>query len=329
MPEPTGVRRRRSDLVARVLLLVVLALLVVTGALRWVDTTAYPVVVLQTAAPFVAIGLLLLAVVTALLRQWWVLVPVVVALAVAGTLVAPTFARTNDPEAVRDFTVMAANLRVGMARPEQLMDAVRFRAVDVIVLTEVTPLALTSLDAQGADTYFPHRSGTPEEGGYAGTMVLSRYPLRVVSADLGGSPNRQPEVVVTTLGGVSLHVQTAHPAAPLAGQTGQWRDGLRALEQWRARQGGADPVVIAGDFNAGWGHPAFRAVADGMQDAQRATGSGWVRTWPYAGNRLPAYVELDHVLSRGLTVIDSGQVALNGTDHAAVWGSYAVPDTAR
>ncbi len=329
MAQPTGARRRRSDLAVRVVLLAVLTVLVATGALRWVDTTAYPVVVLQTAAPFVAIGLLLLAVVTALLRRWWVLVPVVAALAVAGTLVAPTFARTNDPDAVRAFTVMAANLRVGMARPEQLMDAVRFRAVDVIVLTEVTPLALTSLDAQGADTYFPHRAGTPEEAGYAGTMVLSRYPLREVSPDLGGSPNRQPEVLVTALAGVRLHVQTAHPAAPLAGQTAQWRDGLLALQRWRERQTGSDPVIVAGDFNAAYGHPGFRAVADGMQDAQRATGSGWVRTWPYAGNRLPAYVELDHVLSRGLTVIDSGQVAMNGTDHAAVWGSYAVPAAPR
>ena len=50
-----------------------------------------------------------------------------------------------------------------------------------------------------------------------------------------------------------------------------------------------------------------------------------MRTWPYADSRLPPFVQLDHVLSRGLTVIDSGQVALNGTDHAAVWGSYALP----
>ena len=273
--------------------------------------------------------MLLLAVATALLRRWWVLVPVVVALAVVGALVAPAFERSNSPDAVRDLTVMASNLRVGLARSEQLMDAVRFRAVDVLVLTEVTPEAIVRLDAQGADSYFPHRAGEPAEVGYAGTMVLSRYPLRQVAADLGGSPNRQPEVVVTTLSGAELRVQTAHSAAPLSGQTQQWRDGLLALQQWRERQAGTGPIVMAGDFNASFAHPAFRAVADGMQDAQRATGSGWVRTWPYAGSRVPPFVQLDHVLSRGLTVIDSGQVALNGTDHAAVWGSYALPVTGR
>ncbi|HET8987448.1 MAG TPA: endonuclease/exonuclease/phosphatase family protein [Humibacillus sp.] len=317
-----GARRRRLTDVA---ILVVLLGLVAVGALRWVDSTAYPVVVLQTAAPFVAIGLLLLAVVTAALRRWWVLVPVGLALVVSATVVAPAFVSHASPEATRDLTVMSANLRVGRAQPTQLMDAVRFHAVDVLVLSEVTPAALEGLTEEGADSFFPQQVGEAEADGYAGTMVLSRYPLREVAADLGGSPNRQPEVVVT-VDGVDLRVQTAHPAAPIAGQTDDWRDGLRALQAWKERQSGPDPVLLVGDFNSSSAHPGFRALADGLDDAQRTTGSGWVRTWPYAGSRLPPFVQLDHVLSRGLTVIDSGQVALNGTDHAAVWGSYALPD---
>ncbi|TQM62728.1 endonuclease/exonuclease/phosphatase family protein [Humibacillus xanthopallidus] len=315
------VRRRLTD----VALLVVLLGLVAVGALRWVDTTAYPVVVLQTAAPFVAIGLLLLTVLTAALRRWWVLLPVGVALVVAATQVAPAFVSHASPDATRDLTVMSSNLRVGRAQPTQLMDAVRFHAVDVLVLTEVTPSALEGLRREGADSYFPQRAGEAEVDGYAGTMVLSRYPLREVSADLGGSPNRQPEVVVT-VDGVDLRVQTAHPAAPIPGQTAEWRAGLRALQAWKERQTETGPILLVGDFNSSSAHPGFRAVADGLDDAQRTTGSGWVRTWPYAGSRLPPFVQLDHVLSRGLTVIDSGQVAMNGTDHAAVWGSYALPD---
>ncbi|TQN47308.1 endonuclease/exonuclease/phosphatase (EEP) superfamily protein YafD [Humibacillus xanthopallidus] len=315
------VRRRLAD----VAILVVLLGLVAVGSLRWVDTTAYPVVVLQTAAPFVAIGLLLLTVVTVVLRRWWVLVPVGVALVVAAAQVVPAFVSHASPDATRDLTVMSANLRVGRAQPTQLMDAVRFHAVDVLVLTEVTPSALEGLSREGADSYFPQRAGEAEVDGYAGTMVLSRYPLREVAADLGGSPNRQPEVAVT-IDGVDLRVQTAHPSAPIPGQTTEWRAGLRALQAWKERQTGTAPILLVGDFNSSSAHPGFRAVAAGLDDAQRTTGSGWVRTWPYAGSRLPPFVQLDHVLSRGLTVIDSGQVAMNGTDHAAVWGSYALPN---
>jgi endonuclease/exonuclease/phosphatase (EEP) superfamily protein YafD len=320
----TAARRRRLIDVA---ILVVLLGLLAVGALRWLDTTAYPVVVLQTASPFVAIGLLLLVGVTALLRRWWMLLPVGIAIAGAATLVVPAFASHASPEETRDLTVMSSNLRVGRAQPTQLMDSVRFHAVDVLVLTEVTPAALEGLTGEGMDSYFPQQVGEPEVDGYAGTMVLSRYPLREVTADLGGSPNRQPEVVVT-VDGVDLRVQTAHPAAPIAGQTAEWRDGLRALQSWKEQQSGSGPIMVVGDFNSSFGHPGFRAVADGLDDAQRTTGSGWVRTWPYAGSRLPPFVQLDHVLSRGLTVIDSGQVGLNGTDHAAVWGSYALPDAA-
>ena len=70
MPAPA---RRRFLL--DVAILVVLLGLCAAGTLRWIDTTAYLVVVLQTAAPFVAIGLLLLAVATAALRRWWMLLP--------------------------------------------------------------------------------------------------------------------------------------------------------------------------------------------------------------------------------------------------------------
>ena len=40
------------------------------------------------------------------------------------------------------------------------------------------------------------------------------------------------------------------------------------------------PLVLAGDFNASADHPGYRQVADGLVDAHRAVGAGWVRTWP-------------------------------------------------
>lgn len=112
--------------------------------------------------------------------------------------------------------------------------------------------------------------------------------------------------------------------APLAGETGEWRGGLRHLAQWRGEQPADEPLVLVGDFNASFGHPGFRSVASGLVDAQRANGGGWVRTWPFVGSRLPPYVQLDHVLSRGLVLMDAGQEAIHGTDHAIVWGAYAL-----
>ncbi len=306
---------------------VALVLLVGMGALRWLDSTAYLVVVIQSGAPFVVVGLVLLTVATLLLRRWWMLVPVVAALAVAMSLVVPTYLSHASPKADRDLTVMAANLHLGQANPLQLMDAVRYHSVDVLVLTEVTPDAIQGLDDDGATAYFTQRVGTPRANGYAGTMILSRYPLSLRSAGtdpaVEGTPSAQPEVDITVAEG-HVRLKVAHPMAPLRGATDQWHAGLQRLDAWKDAQRGTDPVLIAGDFNAAFGHPVFRDLASGLLDAQREAGQGWVRTWPYSDSRMPPYVQIDHVLSRGLTLVEAGEIAYNRADHAAVWASYAL-----
>ena len=322
---PWGRRPRRWVDVA---IGVVLLGLGAVGALRWYDSTAYLVVVLQTAGPFVVVGLGLLAVATLVLRRWWMLIPVVAVLAVAVAVAAPAFRATSSPKADRDLTVMSANVWIGSANAAQLMDAVRFHSVDVLVLTEATPAILRRLDAEGAADYFNQREGVARSGTYTGTMVLSRFPLSVRSPGtdptVEGTRSVQPELDVTAPEG-TVRLKVAHPTAPLQGDTVEWRAGLRALQSWKQQLDGDELLVMAGDFNAGFGHPGFRDLAEGLDDAQRTDGQGWVRTWPFAGNRLPAFVQLDHLLSRGLTVVDAGQVAYNRADHAAVWASYQLP----
>lgn len=324
---PSADRGRALRLWLDVAIAVVLVVLVAVGALRWVDSTAYVIVVLQTTGPFVVVGLGLLTVATLLLRRWRMLTPVAVALAVAATVAAPAFQASTTPKADRDLTVMTANVWIGSANADQLMDAVRYHSVDVLVLTEATPAMLRRLDEAGASDYFNRREGVARTGTFTGTMVLSRYPvsLRSLGADPARehTPSIQPELDVTTPRG-KVRLKVAHPRAPLQGDTEQWRAGLQALQTWVRRAGTGEPLVLAGDFNACFGHPGFRDLADGLVDAQRADGEGWVRTWPFAGQRLPAYVQLDHLLSRGLTVVDAGQVAYNHADHAAVWASYAL-----
>jgi endonuclease/exonuclease/phosphatase family metal-dependent hydrolase len=223
---------------------------------------------------------------------------------------------------------MSANVWAGRANARQLMDAVRYHAVDVLVVIEATPAMMRRLDMAGAGDYFTVREGVARADTFTGTMVLSRYPVSVRNGGtdpaVEGTPSIQPELDVTMPNG-SVRLKVAHPMAPLRGDTVEWRAGLRSLQTWKQRLDGDELVVMAGDFNAGFDHPGFRDLASGLVDAQRTDGQGWVRTWPFAGNRLPPFVQIDHVLSRGLTLVSAGQVALNGTDHAAVWASYALP----
>lgn len=300
----------------------VLVVLVVIGALRCLDVTAYPLVMLQTAGPFVVMGLVLLALAIALLRRWWLLVPAGIAALVSLAMVLPAFFSSASPKATKELTVMAANLSTGRADPDQLMDAVRARTVDVLVLEEVTPDAVEQLRAAGLDDYFPHDAGQTRPDSVDGTVVYSRLPLEEVSdAAEPGSASLEPDVRVK-VNGAAVRLKAVHVVTPFGGEVGPWRDELRELAAWPDRLEG--PLVMAGDFEADQGHPAFRAVADGLTDGHRAAGLGWVRTWPVVGQRLPPYVQLDHLLTRGLTVVEAGQVAIHGADHAIVWASYAL-----
>ncbi|MDN5789768.1 MAG: endonuclease/exonuclease/phosphatase family protein [Micrococcales bacterium] len=303
----------------------VLVVLVLVGAARWIDTTARPIVIAQTGGPFVVVGLGLLFAVTVLLRRWWMLAPVAVVLSVALTQAVPTFLASTHPEAQRVMTVMSSNLDYGQANAEQLMAAVRARAADVLVLIEATPDAVRRLEDAGLDDVMPHHVGAARAENATVTLVYSRYPMSAVVADTAAetTPGTAPEVTLDVLG-APVRLKAVHVMPPLAGDTVRWRAGLSDLAQWRGRQPATERLVLVGDFNAGFGHPGFRDVVGELTDAQRANGGGWVRTWPFVGHRMPPFVALDHVLSRGLVPMDAGQEAIHGTDHAIVWGAYAL-----
>lgn len=308
---------------------VVLIALSVVGAVRWVDTTLQPVIVLQSLGPFVVIGLSLLLVATLLARRWWMLVPVGLCAGVAWALALPGFFASTVKAPV-DLTVMAANLHIGQASADQVMAAVRAQDVDVLVLTEVTPDALERLDEAGLSRWLPRQAGAAHADAATGTMIRTRLGMTVVSgtanATIEQTPSLQPEVVIE-VGTTPVRLKAVHPVAPVPGATDQWRAGLGALDRWKEGLPPNESLVIAGDFNASAGNPAFRRVATGLVDAQTAAGLGWIRTWPVVGHRMPPFVALDHVLSRGLPVVDAGQVAFHGSDHFLVWAKYALPST--
>ena len=139
------------------------------------------------------------------------------------------------------------------------------------------------------------------------------------------SPNafKDPIVSIHRSSGTIL-LRAIHARPPTLSGAADWRLGLAEIQAWRERQPLGQPMVMAGDFNASWDHPGFRAVAETMTDAHRATGQGWVRTWPQGRRLIRPYVALDHVLVRGLGVVDAGVVHLPNTDHAAVWARVSL-----
>ncbi|KYH45472.1 endonuclease/exonuclease/phosphatase family protein [Branchiibius sp. NY16-3462-2] len=306
----------------------VLALTAGALATRWLDTTRWHLPVVQSAFPIagcVAVALALTALVAAAVtrRCRFAVAACVVALLplalAAGAVRSDTIAAADSDE-----ILMFSNMRAGGADPATLIHLVNEHHVDTLVLAEVTADGLAGLDRAGLSALLPHREGRTAYP-YAGTMVLSRHPLTLRGLGVDGAGFYQPIVTVEASHSYLLHA--VHTYAPIGRNTPLWREQLATLQRWRQAQPTTETIVMAGDFNASSAMPGFRGIADTMTDSLRATGAGWVRTWPNE-SRIPPFIQLDHILVRvpgkPSPVVASGVDQVGGTDHYAVWARLSV-----
>lgn len=315
-------RDRRRNVVAWVCLATT-AVVTLAVSTRWWDTSAARVPVVQAAFPYVGIvavvGALFLLV---LLRRRIVLAVPALCIALVPIVLAASTTRASTVEPSDDDEVIAAsNLEFGEADPAALVDRIRALEVDTLVLTELTPEAATALDQSGASELLSHRVGSPQLGA-DGTVILSRHPLTEVQTDHVPGLFDQPVATVHAPTGDYV-MRAMHPYPPTPRLVRGWHRQLGQAAEWVDNQPVETPLVLAGDINAAHGHPAYRRLAEGMVDAHRAVGSGWVRTWPQ-GSRIPAFVQLDHVLVRRADVVDAGTATLAGTDHSLVWARLRI-----
>ncbi|MBO1767999.1 endonuclease/exonuclease/phosphatase family protein [Allobranchiibius sp. GilTou38] len=309
---------------AALVVLCLMALIAACGmAARWIDAdgvapivqSIFPLFGTLAIAAFVA-GVGVTAVVGPTRPMLIALVGLLLIAAVPVALAVPTLVPHTVHSRPGDEVIMTSNMEFGQASAAPIMAAVRAHHVDTLVLEEVTPDALERLDAAGLRNLLPHRVGRTRTD-FRGTVIASAHPLTEESSFVPYDGAGMPVARVQTPEGAYL-LRGVHTYAPLPNLTTRWRAGLDEVRGWRARQPTDMPLVIAGDFNASTAMPAFRRAIAGMTDAQRATGSGWVRTWPN-GRSFPPFIALDHILVRDFDVVASGRVTVADTDHRAVW----------
>ncbi len=298
------------------LVLTVTLVLAALTALRWVDSdSSLLVVALQSLRWVYAVLAVLVLLAAVLLRHRWAVLLAGSLVAVHALVAVPAFVPAAQvAPGTDDLVVLSANLEFGRADPGPVVEAVRRLDVDVLVLLEATAAAERGLSGAGLDELLPESVGqTRDDPG--GTLIRSRH--RLIAQRVPPSTFGQPSALVQAPGGEVL-LRAAHPLAPLDAPT--WHAELGDLASWAVgtRQRQDLPVVLAGDLNASEDHPAFRRLTRVMTDAHRERGAGWVRSWPM-GAPFPPFCQIDHVLVRGLGVVEVGTVVLPGTDHAAVW----------
>jgi len=299
--------------------------------------TPYPAPVLAAVSPYGVLTATVALVLASWARLWWLCAAAAALLLVHLLWIVPSLVggqcTTGDRFpgawgggrcAARDghgepVTVMVSNAYLGRADAGAMVQAVRERRVDVLVVPELTAELRARLRAAGLDTLLPWSLLDPQPGA-SGTGLWSRFPGTPLAQD-GPFRYAVPRARLTLPGGGTLTMTGVHLVPPFAGQLGQWKAELAALgTQFRATQGAA---VIAGDFNTTRDHAGFRQLlATGLRDAADSVGapSAWPgNTWP-ANRWFGPVMRIDHVLgSRGLVVARSVRtVRIPGTDHLAV-----------
>ena len=232
---------------------------------------------------------------------------------------------TVSAEQGETFTVMSSNMSFGDANPSRVVEVAVKNDTDILVLTEITPIALNRMQAAGLDQAFPYSQGETADG-VAGTMVFSTYELGdVESLD---TTFRGFEMTVT-LPDEPITLIAVHPHPP-TGDAHEWRADHAVVRRAAAAADG--PVVLAGDFNATVDHKPMRELEGrGFADAAELANSGWQPTWPAAaemsllGLSVPSMLAIDHVLvTQELVALDTESVTLQGTDHRALLARLAL-----
>ena len=218
--------------------------------------------------------------------------------------------------------IFSANLNYTNTRMTSMADEIRRARPDIVLLQELSPANLDALRATGVLDEFEFNLTVPRLMP-TGTGVFSRLPLSDAEEwDVEGMINARATV---TVGEHKIRMYDIHTNAPF-GAPGAPRWTKQLVKIRRAAIAEKGPLVVAGDFNASYGHRPFRALlAAGLRDAHTERGRGWVTTWPRDLHVIPAFVRLDHVLvSHHIAVVGIAEGIGKGSDHRPVIADLAV-----
>lgn len=267
-----------------------------------------------------AVAALLLTVYLLLARSWrWA------ALGVAITVVnlahvLPYYLPAERTTAAPNLRVLTANVLSSNREHERLLNLVRARKPDVVVLLEVDYAWSRALSPLRGD--YPYSLYEPRHDNF-GIAVLSRLPFTNRQVlDLAGShvPALLTQVKV---GGRPVRVMAVHAFPPGESDMARTRDAQLRAAAKVARES-ADPIVVCGDFNATPWLPIFADTLtfSGLKDSR--LGFGTQGTWP--ARYAPCLIPLDHCLVSPKIGVSTFQTLPGiGSDHLPVLVELVVP----
>lgn len=195
---------------------------------------------------------------------------------------------------------------------------------DIVLLQEVDRLLPRSgfrdqLHYMGKNAGYPHRnfSGRLKLGPCAfGNAILSRLEIQqwhtIALPAGGGEPRAAIGAVLATHG--APQIWCTH-----LGLRSDWRENqLAFLSERFYLLPETTPVILGGDFNASPGAPEIRSF---LQATRMTDFDLTAPTFP-AENPVS---RIDHLLGKGVELINSGTREDPGSDHCLIWADFSLP----
>ncbi len=281
---------------------------------------------LNAVTPLLFLPAWAVALVAGLLRRWALLAAATVLVAAHLTWALPELLSAQDvapaARAAPSFRLFNANVYTSNLDVEGYAEEIRRHRPDVVVLQEPNPVFLAALAGTDALVDLPYRV-TVSRSDPAAAMVASRWALTeddVVSVD------GRPILVRVTVdfGGTAVRIFAFHAVAPVGGDREEWVEDLDVLRKAVAAED--RPVLVAGDFNATWGHRSFRRLLDsGLTDAAAARGKAYQMTWPRDRRIAPPVARIDHVLTTEQLIVTRISTGVGrGSDHRPLVADVAL-----
>lgn len=227
------------------------------------------------------------------------------------------FSASTAPGA-KHITLFSQNVMFNNPAPDNVGIQIKQTDADIVMLQELSESDFEAIRSTGAFDNYQY-SFVKTAQGPSGLGIFSKYPLtQQQEVESPGFPQMR---AVADLDGEPLVLWNVHIRAPVDEGPARWFSDMDQLNQRIHSEDKA--VLIAGDFNATYGHRPYRdLLTGGFHEAAIDLGRGSARTWPINtkwGERLGGYVRLDHVLyNHRLRAVSQQEVAGNGSDHRGV-----------
>jgi endonuclease/exonuclease/phosphatase (EEP) superfamily protein YafD len=321
----TGTSRTPVGKTVHILLWITLfGWLLFTGWRLFGPNVSWPDIIAMAYTPYVAAATVVPVVLAIFLRAGRLMAVFVL----CGCLLASMLVSRVLPQNERDpsgptLRVMTANVLMGKADLDAVVDLVDRQEVDVLSVQELTTEAIDGFNAAGLFEELPYRLEKPGEMA-EGAAIYSRHPMAAAPDLAIDGLFWMPAARISVPGGGDVGFVAIHIAAPASfARIPHWRDELDAIHAADVHK---QPRILAGDFNSTLDHSRFDAVLDrGYRDAAETVGNGMDGTWRAAG--LPLPVTLDHVLfNRFVAARDTTTHELPGSDHRSLMATVALPD---